>query len=146
MASSGNRRRLPCSPFRGLKQQRPPWFGDLRRRCLRFRDQPDGPEIARKGTIEKIGVGHGAVALHAPIGAPGIARDEALLIVEIADCHHRVAAEELLALLRHRHLAALRDGLAFEALIDGEAKDERKAVSEAGHHLRQMLSYAAVAD
>jgi hypothetical protein len=42
-----------------------------------------------------------------------------------------VTAEHPLATLRHRHNAGPRHGARFEALVDGEAEDEREAAGEA---------------
>ncbi len=74
--------------------------------------------------VQEIEVRHGAVTGHSPIGSPGIADDESLLAVVVADCANGVPAEHRFTGAWHRHNAGSRDLLALKALVGGEAEDE----------------------
>ena len=79
-------------------------------------------------------------------GAPRVANDKALRAVVIAGRKHRVTPDNLLAGRGHRNDARLRDCLALEAFIHGEAEYEGVARSEAAFEQGRVLYQPAVAD
>src|SRR3954453_19952973 len=97
----------------------------------------DRPEVAREGGLDEIGIGEGKVALLPPAGSPGVADQEALGLLVVADGQDGVPAELSLVGNRHRRVAGLGDLLALEALVDDEAEDEREARRQAALELAQ---------
>src|SRR5581483_9047847 len=87
-------------------------------------DRTDGPKVTRKMRRQQILIGHVAVALDAPAGAPRVADDEVPLTVVVADRDHAVTANHLLAVRRHRNDTGVGDLLAFKTLVHGEAEYE----------------------
>src|SRR5215467_2559103 len=79
-----------------------------------LRHQLDRPEIVAEIRVGEVRVGDGEVAVHAPPRAPGVAHDEALLRVVIADREDGMSAQELFAVGRHGDHAGLRDLGRFE--------------------------------
>ena len=59
-----------------------------------------------------------------PVRAPGVADDEALLVLVVADCQYGVAAELLLARLGHLTLARLRHVGTGQVGLRGDLVDE----------------------
>src|SRR5437764_14263782 len=88
-------------------------------------DRPDRPAVVGEVSVEHVFVGECAVALRAPAGSPGVAEDEAALVVVVADAEDGVAAEQRLLRLRDGDVARLRRRRALEALEDRDAEDER---------------------
>mmetsp|Transcript_44458 Transcript_44458/g.105841 ORF Transcript_44458/g.105841 Transcript_44458/m.105841 type:complete len:299 (+) Transcript_44458:279-1175(+) len=88
-------------------------------------------------------IGHVEVALVAPRFSPGVADDEALLEVVVADSAHGMATPCAVAGLGHHHLA--RPGhITREAGQDSKAKDEGITMLDAGLHLVQILGHVSV--
>ena len=58
--------------------------------------------------IREIIVGQCEISCHAPLAAPGIANDEAALLLVITHCENSVAASDLFVLERQRSAARAR--------------------------------------
>mmetsp|Transcript_2646 Transcript_2646/g.9666 ORF Transcript_2646/g.9666 Transcript_2646/m.9666 type:complete len:404 (-) Transcript_2646:106-1317(-) len=113
------------------------------RRCSR--DPADGPEVVCETGVECVGVRHAEVACLAPVGAPRVAHDEALVRIRVADTADGVAAELLVFGLGHRHLPRLRNVGRFERREHDEAKDEGEPRGEAALEVAEVLRHAVVA-
>mmetsp|Transcript_42124 Transcript_42124/g.136341 ORF Transcript_42124/g.136341 Transcript_42124/m.136341 type:complete len:346 (-) Transcript_42124:67-1104(-) len=107
-------------------------------------DEPARPEILRQERVGDILVRHVEVALVAPGLAPRVANDEPLLVVVVADGHHRVAAELGLEPSRHPHDACVLHLLRHEGLVHRKAKHKGKVFPDAQLHVVQGLIHLGV--
>src|SRR4051794_27529788 len=80
----------------------------------------DDPKICRQVGIGEISKGDGEVAAHAPFCAPAVATEEPAPGHVVADSADGVTAENRFAGLRHRGVTGARDGIGFEAFVNGE--------------------------
>src|SRR4051812_30314790 len=106
----------------------------------------DRPEVHGQLRVGHVRVGHRAVALLPPTPAPRVAHGEALGGVVVADGDDGMAAD--LPLLRPWHAddTGARHLVALEALVDGEAEDERRSCRETGLKGVQLLGHTSVHD
>ena len=115
----------------------------LRRGILEGLHPVDCPEVLGQVLLADVLVGHVEIALVAPILAPRVADNEALLEVVVADSAHGMATPCAVAGLGHHHLA--RPGhITREAGQDSKAKDEGITMLDAGLHLVQILGHVSV--
>src|SRR5579862_3557234 len=59
----------------------------------RLLNDTDGPEIVGQVAIGQVSVGNGEVSTHAPIGAPGVAHQEARRRVVVSSGHDGMSAQ-----------------------------------------------------
>ena len=69
--------------------------------------------------VGEVVVGNPAVAIDAPVGGPGIADEEFVGLVVVADGHHGVTAEVGFGGLGHGDKAAGGGNGSFETFVDG---------------------------
>ena len=107
----------------------------LNRREAPLPHQRDYPEIIRQVVVHQITVWKGEIPAHSPIGSPRISRQKPSLRIIIADRENRVTVQLTLSRRRQGRMTRLTDILAFEALVDSEAKDEGESRGEPPLHL-----------
>src|SRR4051794_14931162 len=88
------------------------------------------PKILGQVIVHQIVVRQGEVALHSPLGAPGIPEKKPLFRVIIADGENGMAGADFLVLNRHRAATSAGHLRRVKALIDGKSKHEWVAGSE----------------
>ena len=106
----------------------------------------DGPKVVGKVSVAEVFVGHGKIALQAPIASPGISDNKTLLGIIVAHAENGVPAEHLLLRFGHRHDTVSGNFLGFETLIDGKAEDKREPFGQTGPHLVQGQNTAIGGD
>jgi hypothetical protein len=108
----------------------PPFLSDFPSPSLFSRNHQlspaDGPKVVGKVSVAEVFVGHGEIALQAPIGSPGISDNKTLFGMIVSHGENGVSAEYLPLRFGHIHDTGPGDLLGFKALIDGKAKDKRE--------------------
>jgi hypothetical protein len=106
----------------------------------------DGPDIVSEIGVRQIGVRHPEMPSLTPIRAPRVSDQKHLLLIIVAEATHSMPSNSTLTRLWHRQDTAISDSLTLEAVVHGEAKDERVTSCQTSTQLSQSLRNTLVLD